>query len=47
MTVPNPTPIFRMVHIDNLETILRRGGMHGTNHVPDDGLLYKPIHYAP
>lgn len=44
MSVPNPTPIYRMVHIDNLDTILRRGGMHGTNHVPNDGLPYRTIH---
>jgi hypothetical protein len=33
-----------MVHVDNLDTILRRGGMHGTNHVPDDGYPYRTIH---
>ena len=44
MTAPNPTPIFRMVHIDNLDTILRRGRMHGTNHIPNDGLPFKTIH---
>lgn len=44
MTAPNPTPIYRIVHVDNLSTILRRQGMHGTNHVPDDGLDYRTIH---
>lgn len=44
MSVPNPTPIYRMVHIDNLDTILRRGAMHGTNFVPNDGLPYRTIH---
>lgn len=44
MSVPNPTPVYRLVHIDNLDTILRREAMHATNHVPDDGLPYKTIH---
>lgn len=44
MSIPNPTPIFRLVHVDNLDTILRRGGMHGTNCAPSDGLPYKTIH---
>ena len=35
---PQPTPILRMVHVDNLNTLLRRGGMHASNHTPDDGL---------
>jgi len=33
-----------MVYVDNLDTILRRGAMHGTNHVPNDGLPYRTIH---
>lgn len=44
MKMPVPTPIYRMVHLDNLATILRRGGMHGTNQVPNDGLPYRTIH---
>jgi hypothetical protein len=44
MTMPIPTPIYRMVHVDNLDTILRRQGMHSTNHIPDDGLPYRTIH---
>jgi hypothetical protein len=46
MTAPRPTPVFRLVHVDSLDTILRRGRMHGTNHVPDDGLPYRTIHSA-
>lgn len=44
MMTPTPTPIFRLIHVENLDTILRRGGMHGTNHVPNDGLPYRTIH---
>lgn len=44
MTIPTPTPIYRMVYVDNLVTILHRGGMHAANAVPEDGLLYRIIH---
>ena len=44
MTVPIPTPIFRFIHVDNLETVLRRGGMHAPNFTPKDGLPWKVIH---
>lgn len=44
MTMPVPTPIYRMVYVANLDTILRRGGMHSPNHVPNDGLPYRTIH---
>src|SRR6516165_9238491 len=44
MPVPDPTPIFRFVHVDNLEIVLRRGGLHAPNHTPNDGLQYKTIH---
>ena len=44
MSVPNPTPIFRIVHVDCLRTILRRGALHASNHTPDDGLPYRTIH---
>jgi hypothetical protein len=44
MNVPTPTPIFRFLHVDNLETCLRRGGLHAPNHTPNDGLPYKTIH---
>jgi hypothetical protein len=33
-----------MVHWQNLETILLRNGMNGSNHAPDDGLSYRTIH---
>ena len=44
MAVPNPTPIYRLMHIDNLEVLLRRGGLHAPKHTPDDGLPYRTIH---
>lgn len=44
MNVPNPTPIFRIVHVDSLHTILRRGALHAANHTPGDGLPYRTIH---
>ena len=44
--VPNPTPILRFTHVDNLDTIIRRGGLHAPNHVPDDGLTYRFCHNA-
>lgn len=44
MMVPNPTPIYRFIHIDNLHVCLQRDGLHAPNHTPDDGLVYKTIH---
>ena len=44
MPVPAPTPIYRFIHVDNLEVVLRRGGLHAPNHVHNDGLCYKTIH---
>lgn len=42
--IPNPTPVLRFTHVDNLETIIRRGGLHAPNHVPNDGLPYRFCH---
>ena len=44
MPVPVPTPILRLVHMDNLETLIQRGGLHAPNHTPDDGRPYRTIH---
>ncbi len=43
-TPPNPTPIYRLVHVDNLATLLTRGSVHAPNTAPQDGLPYKAIH---
>jgi hypothetical protein len=44
MDVPTHTPIFRLLHVDNLKTCLMRRALHAPNHTPKDGLFYKPIH---
>jgi hypothetical protein len=44
MSVPLPTPVFRIVHVDCLRTLLRRGALHAVNHTPKDGLPYRTIH---
>jgi hypothetical protein len=46
MAVPNPTPILRFLHVDNLAIVLRRGGLHAPNHTPNNGLVYTTIHNA-
>lgn len=44
MPVPIPTPIYRIIHIDNLHVCLERKKLHAPNHNPNDGLKYKTIH---
>jgi len=44
MTIPVPTPILRLIHIDNLELCLAREGLYAPNHQPGDGLEYRTIH---
>jgi hypothetical protein len=41
---PDPTPIYRIVHIDNLPTIIARGALHAPSSVPNDGLPWISIH---
>lgn len=36
--------LYRLVHVDNLPTLLQRGGLHAPNATPDDGLPYRTIH---
>ena len=44
MTVPNPTPIYRFIHVDNLNVYLQRGGLHAPDYTPANGLIYRTIH---
>ena len=44
MVQPNPTPVYRIVHIDNLDTLLARNALHSPNHTPNDGRVYRTIH---
>jgi hypothetical protein len=44
MAVPSPTPILRLVHLDNLDLLVRRGVLHAPNNTPSDGLKYRTIH---
>jgi hypothetical protein len=46
LPVPNPTPIVRIMHVDNLAICLQRQGIHAPTCQPDDGLVYRPIHSA-
>ena len=41
---PKPTPIYRIIHIDNLPILLERDALHAPNHTPNDGLAYRTIH---
>ena len=43
-THPNPTWLYRIVHADNLATLLTRGALHAPNCTPNDGLPYRTIH---
>lgn len=44
MPPPVPTPVYRLVHVDNLHTLLTRGALYAPKHTPDDGLPYRTIH---
>lgn len=41
---PNPTWVYRLIHLDSLPTLLTRGALHAPNHTPQDGLPYQAIH---
>ncbi|MCC6322729.1 MAG: DUF4433 domain-containing protein [Phycisphaerales bacterium] len=42
--VPNPTPIYRIVHIENLATLAARDMIHAPSRVPADGRAWRGIH---
>jgi hypothetical protein len=42
--VPTPTLILRFTHIDNLATLIQRGGLHSPNTMPKDNLPYRSTH---
>ena len=42
--VPDPTYIYRLMHLENLPICLTRGGLHAPNHCPADGFVYRTIH---
>ena len=44
MPVPNPAPVYRILHIDNLSVCLNRRGIYAPNFTPNDGLNYRTIH---
>jgi hypothetical protein len=44
--VPHPTPIYRMVHMDCLDTLLARDALHAPTTAPNDGRIYRGIHAA-
>jgi hypothetical protein len=44
VAVPVPTRLFRLVHIDNLPTLMQRSRLHAPNFTPNDGLPYRTIH---
>lgn len=44
VSIPNPVPVFRLMHVDNVDGCLKRGGMYAPHHVPEDGLKYRTIH---
>lgn len=43
---PQQTHIYRIVHVDCLPTLLKRGALHAPNFTPTDGLPYRLIHDA-
>lgn len=38
------TLAFRVIHLENLELIAKRGGLHAPSQAPNDGLAYRAIH---
>ena len=44
MSIPEPVRLYRLVHIDNLPTLLERQTLHAPHSAPADGLEYHTIH---
>ncbi len=44
ISVPNPVPIYRFLHLDNLQIYLKRRGLHAPNNTLEDELKYRTIH---
>lgn len=44
MTMPRPTPVYRLMHIDNLPMVLEQGGMHAPIFSMEAGHGYRAIH---
>ena len=44
MPPPIPTPIYRIIQVENLAVYLRRNALHAPLHTPEDGLIYTTIH---
>ncbi len=44
MPIPDPVPLYRLVHVDTLPTLLTRGALHAPNCTPNDGLTCRTIH---
>lgn len=41
---PEPTWLYRLIHLDNLPTLLQRGALHAPHATPADGIGYHTIH---
>lgn len=44
MEMPEPTPIYRIVHLENLPSLIERQGLYAPNNQPNDGRAYRVIH---
>lgn len=44
MNKPQPTPVYRLIHISNLSKMLAQGGIHAPSHPPEGGHEYRAIH---
>ena len=42
--ISDPIPLYRIIHVETLPTLLSRGALHAPNSTPQDGLPYRTIH---